>query len=52
MGLFDTLQSSVGSGQNSAIGNTLLSLLASEVGAQVPPTMRWVLNRQPRFPAD
>jgi hypothetical protein len=32
MGLFDSLLSSVGSGQNSAIGNTLLSLLASESG--------------------
>ena len=32
MGLFDSLLSSVGSGQNSTIGNTLLSLLASESG--------------------
>lgn len=32
MGLFDSLLSSIGSGQNSAIGNTLLSLLASESG--------------------
>jgi uncharacterized protein YidB (DUF937 family) len=32
MRLFDSLLSSVGSVQNSAIGNTLLSLLASESG--------------------
>jgi hypothetical protein len=32
MGLFDSLLSSVGTGQHSAIGNTLLSLLASESG--------------------
>jgi uncharacterized protein YidB (DUF937 family) len=32
MGLFDSLLSSIGSGQNSAIGHTLLSLLASETG--------------------
>jgi uncharacterized protein YidB (DUF937 family) len=36
MGLFDSLLSSVGSGQNSAIGNTLLSLLASESGRTSP----------------
>ena len=32
MGLFDSLLSSVSSGQNSAIGHMLLSLLASESG--------------------
>ena len=41
MGLFDSLLSSLGSGQNSAIGNTLLSLLASESGRTNASDDKW-----------
>jgi hypothetical protein len=52
VGLFDTLLGSVGSGQNSAIGNTLLSLLASESGRTSTPDDKMGTQPQPPFLPD